>query len=283
MKKILCLVLIVLAGWIGQSVCMAEVQIETAASTSRLAVGEQLTLDIIISNAQGKISNPNISSLEGFTAYSQGHSQEITIVNGVSSSRSIFTFVLVANSVGKRTIGPFEIAIGGKNFKVAPVEVEVTATPSVQAPPSYASQGPAAAPPTRALPTGDIGGQDIFVKAWVDKDEVFVNEPVMLTYTLYTRLSATYKGFEKEPVTTGFWVEDFPPEKTVKRTEQFLNGSRYVVADVRKLALFPTQAGIFTVDPGALAATVEMRGNDPFDSFFPITYLDTGAPRCRRR
>ena len=57
-----------------------------------------------------------------------------------------------------------------------------------------------------------------------DKDEVFVNEPVMLTYTLFTRLSATYKGFEKEPTTTGFWVEDFPPEKTIRRTEKMLNG-----------------------------------------------------------
>jgi hypothetical protein len=124
------------------------------------------------------------------------------------------------------------------------------------------------APPPRALPKSGVTNEDIFVKAWFDKDEVYLNEPAVLTYTIYTRLSATYKGFEKEPVTTGFWVEDFPPEKTTKRTEQIINGSRYVVADVRKMALFPTQAGVFTMDPGVVSTMVETRDNDDFDDFF---------------
>jgi hypothetical protein len=170
--------------------------------------------------------------------------------------------------VGEKTIGPFQVVIGGKEYKVAPVKVSVTQNGSSAVSGPTWSQAPVSTPSQRALPPGYVGDQDIFAKAWLDKDEVYVNEPVMLTYTLFTRLSATYKGFEKEAVTTGFWVEDFPPDKTVRRTEQFLNGQRYVVADVRKLALFPTQAGIFTVDPGVLSAQVEMRSEDTFDSFF---------------
>jgi hypothetical protein len=248
---------------------LAEVAIETSVSRSVIPVGEQLTLDIIVSNAEGRIEAPEISSIEGFTSYSQGRSQEFTIINGQSSSRSIFTYVLVAHSTGPKTIGPILMTIGGRQYKVAPVKVEVTQ--SGQAPSPYSwSQTPVTTPSPRALPprSAQSGDQDIFVKAWIDKDEVYVNEPVMLTYTLFTKLSATYKGFEKEPETTGFWVEDFPPEKTVKRTEQYLNGQRYVVADVRKLALFATQAGVFTVDPGTLSANVEMRSGDNFDTFF---------------
>lgn len=261
---------------------IAEVSIEATVSSPRVELGDQISLDIIVTNAEGRIEPPKIGTLDGFTAYSQGHSQEISIINGVSSSRSIFSYTLLANAVGKKTIGPIDVMIGGKPFKVAPVEVDVVvasgATPSRALPQSTVS-----APPARALPSEDVSDQDIFVRAWLDKDEVYVNEPALLTYTLYTRLPATYKGFEKEAVTTGFWVEDFPPEKTIRRTEKIINNSRYVVADVRKLALFPTQAGVFSMEPGSLAVSVELRNQDPFDSFmssnvfgrrsFPVSVL----------
>ena len=246
---------------------LADVAIETSVSRSQLPVGEQLVLDIVISNADGRIEQPSIGSIDGFISYSQGHSQEISIINGRSSSSNIYSYVLVANSTGAKTIGPFRVVIGGKEYTIAPVKVEVTQAGTPQG--SYTwTQTPVTTPPTRAMPGANIGDQDIFVKAWLDRDEVYVNEPTILTYTLFTRLSATFKGFEKEPVTTGFWLEDFPPEKTVRRTEQFLNGQRYVVADVRKVALFPTQAGVFTVDPGTIAASVEVRNDDSFQTFF---------------
>ncbi len=249
----------------------AEVAIETSVSRSRVAVGEELQLDLIITNAEGKISTPNISSIQGFTSYSQGRSQEIQIINGRTSSKSIFSYILIANELGQKTIGPFEINIGDKTYKVAPVKVEVVQNggggPSSGGPMVY-SQTSVSSPNPRALPTEGVSDRDIFVKVWLDKDTGVVNEPAMLAYTLYTRLSATYRGFEKEPETTGFWIEDFPPDKTIRRTEQILNGSRYVVADVRKIALFPTQSGVYTIEPGVLSAAIEVRSQDSFDNFF---------------
>ena len=266
MKKIFLILLFIFLS----PALFAEVTIETSVSRSRLAVGEELQLDIIIANAEGKISTPIVSSIDGFTSYSQGRSQEIQIINGQSSSKSIFSYLLIANTPGPKTIGPFEIGVGGRTYKVAPVSVEVTQEPSASGggPAVYSQSGVVSAPNPRALPTGGVTDQDIFVKVWLDKDTVFINEPAMLTYTLYTRLSATYRGFEKEPELNGFWVEDFPPEKTIKRTEQIFDGSRYVVADVRKIALFPTQSGVFTIDTGVLGAAVEVRSQDSFDSFF---------------
>lgn len=250
----------------------AEVSVEASVSSDKVAVGEEITFDITITNASGSISQPAFSSIDGFSSYSQGHSQEITMINGQMSSKSVFTYILIANAEGKKTIGPFDIVIGGKPFKTPPIPIEVlpsgTSTGSTGRKTSMNARGPVVSPVSRALPQNGPTTEDIFVKDWLDKDEVYVNEPVILTYTLYTRLSATYKGFEKEPQTTGFWVEDFPPEKTMNRTEKILNNSRYVVADVRKIALFPTQPGVFTIDAGVLATMVEVRGEDDFDSFF---------------
>jgi len=262
--------LLLAAAWAAPA--RADVQIEASVSRASAAIGEEIVLDFIVTNASGSVSKPVFPPLDGFTSYSQGHSQEIAFVNGRMSSKSIYSYVLIPNAVGKKNLGPFEITIAGVVYKVAPIEINVTQQPTFPSgrvsSPAY-PQGPAVAPSPRALPQGGVSDRDIFVRAWLDKDEVYVNEPAMLTYTLYTRLSATYKGFEKEPVLTGFWVEDFPPEKTIQRTEQIFNGSRYVVADVRKVALFPTQAGVFTIDTGTLSAVVEVRDqNDSFNSFF---------------
>lgn len=271
MKKVLLLSITLLLAAASSGWAEGGVSIETSISSSRVELGDQVTMELIISNAQGKISKPTIGTLDGFTAYSQGHSQEISIVNGQMTSRSVFSYSLMANSLGRKKIGPFEVVIGGKSFQVSPVEVEVVSSGGAGGgtfQPTTTPSGPVQAPPSRALPTGNVSDKDIFVQAWLDKDDVFVNEPILLTYTFYTRLSATYKGFDKEPVTKGFWVEDFPPEKTIKRTEKIIDGSRYVVADVRKLILFPTDAGVFSFEPGTLSADVEIREDDPFDHFF---------------
>lgn len=269
MKKVF--IIVISAVFIFTSNSYAEVAVETSVSSDRVSIGEEVNFDITITNASGPISQPSFSSIDGFSSYSQGHSQEISMINGQMSSKSVFSYVLIANSEGKKTIGPFDIVIGSKTYKTPPIQVEILpagASPSRRAP-AYA-QGPIVSPVNRALPSNGPTKEDIFVKSWLDKDEVFVNEPVMLTYTLYTRLSATYKGFEKEPQTTGFWIEDFPPEKTINRTEKIFNNSRYVVADVRKIALFPTEPGVFTIDTGVLSTMVEMRNQseDDFDSFF---------------
>ncbi len=246
--------------------------IEISVSESRVPIGGQITMDLVISNAPGKISNPSLGNVDGFMAYSQGHSQEISIVNGQMSSRSIFSYVLVANATGKKTIGPFDVVIEGRTYKVAPVQVEVVPDASRQAPPQPGasvappSRGPSAAPPSpgppgSALPPG-MSDKDVFIQAWTDKDEVYVNEPVTLAYTFYQRVPADPRGFDKDPVLTGFWSEDLPPQKVAKRREKIIEGSRYLVTDIRKIVLFPIEAGAFTLDPGSIDVNVQVRQND---------------------
>jgi hypothetical protein len=122
MKRFKIFLLVLFLSGVCIHPAFAEVSIETSVSRSVVAVGDELTLDIIISNANGSISKPNFPSIDGFTSYSQGHSQQISITNGSMASTSIFSYVLIANSVGKKTIGPFEVSIGGRVYKAAAVK-----------------------------------------------------------------------------------------------------------------------------------------------------------------
>ena len=243
----------------------AEVNIEASVNPAKVAVGDPVELMIAVTGASGGIKAPKLPELKGFRSYSQGHSEEFSFVNGKSSSRSVFTYVLVPDEEGVFVIEAIEVPINGKTFKTGNLKIEVGPA-NTAGPPKNQVGKPVARvvpPSSRSMPPDYMASQEIFVRAWTDREEAYVNQPIYLTYTLYTRTSATFKGFEDEPETTGFWVEDFPPNPQVNRQERTLGGYRYVIADVRQVALFPTEAGVKRFNPGSLKVDAEIV-RDPF-------------------
>ena len=121
-------------------------------------------------------------------------------------------------------------------------------------------------PPPSFHPEDD----NIFVRAWVDKTSVYPNEQVLLTYALYTRYDTRYEGFEKEAQLSGFWMEEFPMEREIEKETVRMNGKRYVKAEIKKVALFPTSPAEYTIDPGTMKASIrqEPQQSSVFDEFF---------------
>ncbi len=251
----------------------AGINIEASINPARLSVGESAQLSIVVTGAGSGLQTPQLPKLDNFQFYSQSHSEELSFVNGQRTSRSIFTFILIPNTAGKHVINQIQVPINGRIYKTGVLEVEVldggrnsnSNSPSNQGRPPSARIVPAA---SGDLPPEYMTGEEIFVRPWVDRDEVYINQPIYLTYTMYTRASATFKGFDSEPITTGFWVEDFPPQGLATRHEKQIGGHRYVIADVRSIALFPTEAGVIEITPGDLKVDVEITSNDPFSSFY---------------
>lgn len=263
--RALVIALVIVSGP-ASAAALAEVSIESSVNRSSVEVGEELILDITIYNAQGRVQMPDTSALQDFSNFSRSHRQEISFTNGRSTSMTVLSLGFFATSPGQKKLGPLNVNIGGVDYRVPAADIEVRPAGSgpVNARQPTRSQRAASGP---SSVSGVISDRDVFARVTADKEEVYINEPVVLTYTLYTNHSATFKGFEKEPVTTGFWAEEFPSDKALKRTEQILNGERYVVATVRKIALFPTQAGVYTVDPGALKVIVDVPAQDPLQGF----------------
>jgi hypothetical protein len=247
----------------------ADVGIEATLQPTRISVGQPATLTITVSGANDKVSPPELPKLPNFRSYSQGRSQEITIINGKMDSRNVFSYVLIPTLSGKHVLGQLDVRIGSKVYKTGVLEIEVDEASKGSTAAGQTSPRSAVVPPApRSLPPEYLAGEEVFVRAWVDKEDVYINEPIYLTYTVYTRVNATFRGFETEPTTTGFWVEEFPPQLSQNRQEKDIGGYRYVVADVRVMALFPTEPGKIFIDPGDLKVDVEiMRRDRNFDSF----------------
>ncbi|MBF0253672.1 MAG: protein BatD [Candidatus Omnitrophica bacterium] len=252
----------------GAVFAAAEVSIETSIQPSRAAVGEPFRLTIVVTGAGAGVRPPKLPEFDTFRSYSQGHSEEVSFINGKTTSRSVFQYVLIPSEPGHQRIDGIEVEVGNRKYQTGVLEVDVEGASQAAASKVARPQATVVPPADRSLPPEYMTGQEIFVKAWVDREEVYINQPVYLTYTIYTRTSATFKGFDDEPVTTGFWVEEFPPQGLATRHEKNIGGYRYVIADVRTLALFPTQAGEYEIVPGTLKADVEVREGDPFQRFF---------------
>ncbi len=284
------------------AIFIASVSAEDIAVTSTfdkrtVSLGEEVHLTIRISGAQGNVQAPRLPAFDGFDTFYTGRASRLTFINNQSSSSVEFSYVLVPKQAGTHTLAAIEVALGGRNFRTDPVQIEVvgsqgggrSATQPMAQPPPYARPQQSASAPSGPVvdeppPTFDPADDNIFVRAWTDKTSVYPNEQILLTYALYTRYDTRYEGFEDEPEVSGFWIEDFPMEKEVHRETVRVNGKRYVKADIKKMALFPTAAAEYTIQPGSIKASIrqEPQATSVFDEFFNDSFFSGGSFFARR-
>ena len=253
------------------AVSTSGADLQVTASVDRTVVGlnQQFTLSIEMSGEGANAApDPELPDLTQFAAYiGSGSSSSIQLINGRMSVSKTISYTFVARQVGKFQIGPAKITYRGKVYETQPISIEIT-----QAPPQ---PQPSQVQPGQAVPSvqaeSSIEG-NLFVKALVNKRRVYQNEPVIVTFRIYTRVNVTQYGISKLPNTAGFWAEEFPIPQQPGTHEEIINGRKFIVADIRKMALFPTNPGKMTIDPIGVECDVRVqdrrRSRDFFDSFF---------------
>ncbi len=90
--------------------------------------------------------------------------------------------------------------------------------------------------------------QNLFLRMSTDKKSCYTGEPVLVTYKLYSRLEST-TDIIKNPGFYGFTVHDMIGLQEQKLSTEWVNGKEFYVHIIRKLQLYPLQAGRFTIDP----------------------------------
>lgn len=100
-----------------------------------------------------------------------------------------------------------------------------------------------------------LKAKDIFIKVESSKQQCFPGEPIVVSYSLYTRLSSESKVI-KRPTFKGFGVYDLEPPETGKSTIIKMNGEEFSVFLLRKVQLYPLQPGRFTLEPMELENSV---------------------------
>jgi hypothetical protein len=202
-------------------------------------------------------------------------STSMQIINGAVSASLSYSYFLQPKNLGKYTIGSASINYKGNSFNTDPIVIQVqkgSSSPNTQQNNNNSNSSSV---------SNDEIAQNVFVRASVDKQKVYIGEQVTVTYKLYTRLSiASQMSISKLPQYPGFWAEELETSNNISFTTETYEGKKYRVGVLKKVALFPTQTGELNVTPFELDVPVQVqkkrRSNNVFDDFFNDPFFGMG-------
>jgi hypothetical protein len=219
-----------------------------------------------------QFSGDDINSLRNFRApdfknfkvlSGPNQSTSMQIINGAVSASLTYSFYINALSQGQFTIGSASIDFKGKTYNTDPIKITVVKGTAAQSQQKGQSDQPA-----NIKNISD----NVFVRAFADRQRVYKGEQVTVTYKLFTNLNISSPQISKLPQYQGFWAEEIETPNRIFFSTEVVNGKRYNVATLKKAALFPTQTGQLSVTPFELTIPVivpkQRRRGDIFDEFF---------------
>jgi hypothetical protein len=246
----------------------AAVDVQFSASAPPVvAVGQQFRLTYTVYAQASNLRLPDLGPFQLISGPSTSTSSSVQVINGeMTQTRTMtFTYVLRATTAGNFTIGPATISVDQVQHNSNSLPVEVVADSQGR---SQVPDRPAQAPGTAPR---DIGGEDIYVRILVDRDEVYQGEGILATIKIYSKLDLTGIENVRLPAFSGFYQQDIdiPPLRSLDR--EVINGEIYGTGVLKQTLLFPQRNGEIRIDPFAMDAIVRQRAGrrgSLFDDFF---------------
>ena len=259
------------------------ITVRAAVETDRVYAGESFAYRVIVEGATPQVE-PQLPALDAFeVAYEGGHdvsSRSISVINGRTTETVIeqyyFQYRLTALSPGQHTIPAATLTIDGRTYRTQPVAITVV------------------------QPTEH---QDFKLRLELEKEQVYVGEPVRLQVTWYLRQNV--RGFALSmPLAGAFAAGDISvpadaqqgllsgeyvavdflgSEVLARRGQGALNGEQFTTLTLEKV-LIPQETGQFRIGPAAVELNV-VTGQAPsrsiFDDFFSGSSFLRNSPFSR--
>ena len=273
--------LFALLAFPGQETNAQDISVRAFLSQDVVGLNQAFTLSVELSGSQQLDANPALPDMDEYAHFlNSSTSSQMNIVNSRMSVTYTVLYRFQAIKEGTYTIPSFEVASGGQRYTTEPLTLEISA-----APPPAAQNAPSGGN-ARATESG-VSSEDLFLEATANKTSVYLGEPVIVEYRIYTRVNVSGYEITMQPSKAGFWSEEYPQPSSPTVTTTVRDGRQYRTAAVKKMALFPTAAGTKTIDAMTMQAQIRVQGSrDPFRDFFGggslfgrnVTQLITSAP-----
>ena len=264
MKRYLILILCLTA------VVVVMAQQITGRAPSQVAVGEQFRLSYTVNtdDVKGFRAGNIPEEFDVLMGPSTSTQSSYQLVNGhMSSSSSVtYTYILSANKNGSFTIPPAQAQVGGKTIHSNELRIKVSG--QAQSGGQGGRQQGRAGEEIR--PAGSsISGSDLFIKVSASKQHVREQEPILLTYKVYTLVGLTQLNGKMADLKSFYTREvPLPAEKSFK-VETF-NGRPYKTVTWQQYVMFPQATGKLEIPSITYEGLVvqQNRNVDPFEAFF---------------
>ena len=244
----------------------------TGSAPSHVAVGEQfrLTYTINTQNVSDFRAGDIPEELEVLIGPNRSMQSSYQMINGhtSSSSSSTYTYIVCATKNGSFTIPPAHVVVGGKTISSNTVTIKVSGSPQ-----SSNSGSPRQRRQDDEAEIRDAGsqisGSDLFIKVSANKKRVHEQEPILLTYKVYTLVGLTSLRGDMPDLKSFYTQEVSLPSQKSFSVETF-NGRPYKTTTWSQYVMFPQMTGKLQIPSITFEGIVvqQNRNIDPFEAFF---------------
>lgn len=239
----------------------AQVRFTAKANETQIGKNDLVQVSFKVENAHS-VQNIVAPDFDNFDVVS-GPNQETGSYssNGLHSSYVAISFILKPVKTGKFSIAPATAVVNGKTMRSNSVTVVVSNQGSGSSSSNSLNQSPFSGFDLKAVPSRGVNedyilrpGQDaeekikknLFLKIDANKTTCYVGEPVVVSFKLYTRL-LSQTSITDAPLFNGFSVAEMAANENASEVK--INGRKFNCYTLRKVQLFPMQAGTFSISP----------------------------------
>ena len=228
----------------------ADVTVSAYVDRTGVTLGESVQLRVTVGDAEeGSVDTGPITD---FKVYPRGTSTSVQWINGKSSRKVIYSYMLIPTRSGTLTIPALAVAVDGRTLHTEPIEVTVDVQDNTQAPPK---------------------DRDVWVTAQVSDENPYVGQQFSYTFKLIRAVEVSDARFSP-PEFKGFTAKEIEDRKSYSKV---INGRQCDVTEVQYM-LIPKSPGPQVIDPAMLQLNIlrpgQQRFRDPLDDFFNNPFIN---------
>ena len=262
MKRIAILLMMVM------TTAFAVAQTLTASAPSRVSVGEQFRLSYTVNTQNvSDFRAGNIpAEFEVLIGPNRSMQSSYQMINGhTSQSSSItYTYIVAATKGGSYTIPAAHVVVDGKKIASNALTIKVIGSTGSNSRPYNDDEGEE----VREMGSR-ISGSDLFIKVCANKKRVYEQEPILLTYKVYTLVQLSQLRGDMPDLKSFYTQEvDLPQQKSFSL--ETVNGRPYRTCTWSQYVMFPQTTGKLHIPAITFEGVViqQNRNVDPFEAFF---------------
>ena len=256
--------------------CIGQAQTVSVSVPSKVAAGETFRLQYTVNtkDVDGKLQLGNLpAELEVVYGPSVSQQESYNVINGHASGSSsvTYTYMIMCEKNGTYTIPPAHIKVAGKTLASGTAKVVVSGT----APSGSGSSGGARMhqdrndEPEMSKAGTPITANDLFIRVSASKTRVHEQEPILLSYKVYTRVKLTQLN-GKMPDLKGFHSQEVELPQQKSFHDETVNGRRYQCVTWSQYVMYPQMTGKLEIPSITFKGIVmqENRNIDPLEALF---------------
>ncbi len=183
-------------------------------------------------------------SFEGWQVVSGPYfNEQKGYINGVSTIKSSYTFLLAPRRTGTLLVPATSIMLDGRRVQSNSLSITVGRSSGKTASTGMLDEDAVLQPGENPA---KVVKENVFMKVEVSKPQVFVGEPVLVSYKLYVALRGQSKVV-RQPSFAGASVIEMTTDELPEY--EVFNGRRYKAFLIRKVQLYPLEEGRLLLEP----------------------------------